>query len=72
MKVNPLAHLVKQAGISHNADPIRQSGLLIVTREKFTVKYKESARLPGTTLEAILKEHNEPRHGEHVTTAQEC
>ncbi len=54
---DPLAVVVKKADISHNADPVRQAGLLPDVREKLTAKYEESARLLGTTLKEILVAH---------------
>ena len=54
VKANPLALIVKRADISHNADPERQTLLTDELREKLAIKYTESARLLGTTLENIL------------------
>ena len=54
---NPLALIVKKADISHNADPVRLSGLPEETRAKLTIKYEESARLLGTTLAEIREAH---------------
>lgn len=54
---NPIALIVKYADLSHNADPVRQAGLPDAVRVKLTVKYEESARLLGTTLEDILDGH---------------
>ena len=54
---NPMALIVKQADIAHNADPKRQEGLSDEARERLTVKYEESARLLGTTLAGVLAQH---------------
>jgi hypothetical protein len=56
----PLALTVKKADISHNANPIRQTRLPDNVRARLTVKYTESARLLGTTLEAILAPYRRP------------
>jgi (p)ppGpp synthase/HD superfamily hydrolase len=52
--VDPLALRVKFADLAHNANPERQALLPTETRERLTEKYRESARLLGTTLEEIL------------------
>jgi ADP-ribosylglycohydrolase len=51
---DPLALAVKFADLAHNANPERQALLPTETRERLTEKYRESARLLGTTLEEIL------------------
>jgi hypothetical protein len=51
---NPLALRVKAADIAHNANPVRQAGLPDDVRARLRVKYEESARLLGTSLETIL------------------
>jgi (p)ppGpp synthase/HD superfamily hydrolase len=51
---DPLARTVKYADLAHNANPERQALLPTETRERLTKKYRESARLLGTTLEEIL------------------
>lgn len=56
---NPLALTVKRADISHNADPTRLGQLPEEIRAKLTIKYEESARGLGTTLEEILQAHKQ-------------
>jgi hypothetical protein len=51
---NPLALRVKAADVAHNANPVRQAGLPDDVRARLRVKYEESARLLGTSLETIL------------------
>jgi hypothetical protein len=45
---------VKLADLSHNGDPERMAELPPETRERLTKKYRESARLLGTTMDEIL------------------
>jgi len=59
VKANPLGLIVKQADISHNADPKRLALLSPDVRGKLLVKYTESAQELGTTLEAILAAHSQ-------------
>jgi ADP-ribosylglycohydrolase len=49
-----LARAVKLADLSHNGDPERMAELPPETRERLTKKYRESARLLGTTMDDIL------------------
>ncbi|RJT89026.1 HD domain-containing protein [Cryobacterium melibiosiphilum] len=63
---DPLALIVKRADISHNADPARQAKLTDAARARLTEKYENSARLLGTTLAAILEEHQTPRASAYV------
>lgn len=51
---DPLALVVKLADLAHNASPERQAGLPIEVRAYLTIKYETSARMLGTTLEALL------------------
>ena len=61
VRANLLALRVKKADVSHNADPIRQTNLSDESRVRLTAKYEKSALMLGTTLGAILAEHQVPR-----------
>jgi hypothetical protein len=51
---DPLALSVKLADLAHNFNPVRQARLTEATQARLRIKYEESAKLLGTTLEAIL------------------
>ncbi|WP_308465645.1 5' nucleotidase, NT5C type [Rathayibacter soli] len=65
----PMALTIKKADISHNADPVRQAGLPDDVRARLTVKYTESARLLGTTLEEVLAPYRVPAPTSPASTA---
>jgi hypothetical protein len=66
-----LALIAKRAGISHNADPVRQADLTDETRVRLTEKYERSALLLGTNLLLILAKH-EARSTKHEALSEEC
>ncbi|WP_210422566.1 hypothetical protein [Cryobacterium sp. BB307] len=69
VRANPLALRVKLADISHNAEPDRQKRLTAEQREQLDAKYRKSAELLGTSLDAIFAEFLPPRPQPHATTA---